>query len=93
MTPEQEARAQRIASERHALRLAMSKIPFNLSTAGHTRVIAYKKALENAAKVMNRNPTKHEPYVEARLLIESTALASVEALANDAYGEKKKASK
>lgn len=55
------------------LKSAMNKIPFNLATAGAVRVEAFKVAVKEAQKLINRNPPEHWKYIDARRRIEATA--------------------
>lgn len=85
MSPEQEERLKRVAEERHALRTAMCKLPFDFSTAGSTRIMAFKHAMTLAERVLNREPTDVAPYTEARLRLLAVGTADPEDLAKEMW--------
>lgn len=78
MTNEQEDFANRVADAKHALRQAMQRMPRGIADAGATRVQAYKQIIDEAQKLLNRNPMDPSPYREAKLSIETIMHRSIE---------------
>lgn len=85
MTPDQQALVERLAKERNALREALRKLPFDYSTAGATRIAAFKAAHAEGQRVLNSNTMDPSRYVEARLRLVNTGSAPVDQLAKDIY--------
>jgi hypothetical protein len=85
MTPEQEARAQRIAEERDALQREMAKPNFDIGAAGVTRVQAWTHAWNEASKVLRRHPMDTAPYIEARLNLQGIGRTDPENLARQLW--------
>jgi hypothetical protein len=91
MTGEQEQLAQRVAAAKHELRSMMQTIPKSIIDGGSTRVIAWKSAINEAQKTINRASTDPSPYLEAIIRLRACSSASVEDLVTDikGWGEKK----
>lgn len=89
MTPEQEARCQRIVQAKQALRVEMARIPFDLNTAGATRVAAWKALVDRAHKMLARDVAEHSRYEEMARELRACGGANVDELAKQLYGDKR----
>ena len=87
MTEEQEDLAEKVASARWALKRAMSVLPFDINTAGATRVRAWKVAYREAEKTLARGAMNPEVYDKARLDLGFCRDATPEQLAQQAWGK------
>jgi hypothetical protein len=85
-TPEQLQREADMVDIKRRLREAMGRLPFDLNTAGATRVLAFKRAVDEARKLLKRNPADISPYQEALRNIEACAGARTAELAEQTYG-------
>lgn len=81
MTADQERVAEEVAAARDELRRAMNKLPFDINTAGSTRVTAWKEAHKKAAKLMERHPMDPGQYRAMTTELNGCGTTDVAALA------------
>lgn len=82
---EQQERKARLDSAKAELREAMLAIPFDLSAAGALRVQAWKHAVHEAQKLLNRSPADASKYSEALRSIRECSSATNDVLAAALY--------
>ena len=83
---DRQLRLARIEEAKKQLRAAMVRLPFDVNTAGATRVDAWKSAVQKAHQLLARNPADESKYNEARRSIEQCAAATPAVLAIETYG-------
>lgn len=86
---DKERNDKRLAAARADLSEAMAKPPFDLSSAGATRVQAWKKALVAAHQLLAKNTSDPYKIEDAARAIRACGTGDLGQLASAAYGPKR----
>lgn len=83
---EKEALAADLAAAKTILQRYINTIPFDISAAGATRIEAWKLGVEEARKLLARNPADASKYREALRSLQTIASAPIGKVAVQAFG-------
>lgn len=88
MTPEEQQREARLAAAKADLTAAIQRLPFDIQTAGATRINVWKLLVDGARKLLRRNPRDAAQYEEYTRRLRACASAPVESLVEGVYEKK-----
>lgn len=89
MSPEQEQQEARRAAAKRELAAVVNVIPFDLQTAGATRVNVWKTLRISALTLLKRNPRDPSAYETLTRQLRACGEAPVESLVEGVYKDKR----